>query len=95
VGPAVDAADSNARVALNFLAEVVYWLALILPAAALFFDRPELSLMREACHPGAICLTRAVGTELRVLLRRLAQDLPVGRRGAWLRLFLALRDVHL
>ena len=76
----MDVADSDARVALGFLAEVVYWLALILPAAALFFDRPVLALMRKACHPGAICLTRAVKTELRVLLRCLGQGLPVGRR---------------
>jgi drug/metabolite transporter (DMT)-like permease len=48
-------------VALRFLAEAVYWLAVILPALALILDWPVLALMREALNPWAIAWLALLG----------------------------------
>jgi drug/metabolite transporter (DMT)-like permease len=53
-GRVLDVTDSDVAVSLRFLAEAAYWLIVILPALALFFDWPVLELMRAALNPWAV-----------------------------------------
>ncbi|MGI8739075.1 MAG: EamA family transporter [Gammaproteobacteria bacterium] len=60
-GRALDVTDSDAGVTLRFLAEAVYWFAVILPAAALMLDWPVLSMLREAYDPWTIAWVVLLG----------------------------------
>jgi len=61
VGRALDVTDSDVGVSLRFVAEAIYWLAVILPALALFLDWPVLAIMREMFNPWALTWLMLLG----------------------------------
>lgn len=53
-GRALDVTDPDVGITIRFTAEVIYWLFLLLPAAALFYDAPVIELVQATFNFWAI-----------------------------------------
>ena len=53
-GRALDVSDPDVGIAVRFTAEVLYWIFLILPAAALLFDMPVMSVVTATANLWAL-----------------------------------------